>query len=350
MASFRRGCSEPFSSQAAEKAAFQTEQWMQLRTCTGAATAAVATIGNSSGVMPFKPPRDEAEIRARWQGCWPDVDVLTHFFKRFAPALAKPKLITHMRRKHKLQYRGQDWRKKMYRGIARQYGVDPRVLWLEREEKRKRGVRGETRMGRNNADKQAAQNWRLSALRERAQALLAKHGNDGGVDSTQDGDTQEAMQSEEDVSLWRVQMAEQAAAGNLDVAELTDVGSLPTLLKLLQIPSMQSVVCNTIATIAAAAAAELPSNVTWGQLLRPLLEKLSSQAASTSNAAQILQAALISSVDAIISWSDRCYADLSAGEAKFTMRPTERICLPAKSPAAVEVALWHRTNIGRTVH
>ena len=131
---------------------------------------------------------------------------------------------------------------------------------------------------------------------------------------------------------------------------MTDVGSLPTLLKLLQIPSMQSVVCNTIATIAAAAAAELPSNVTWGQLLRPLLEKLSSQAASTSNAAQIRQVALISSVDAIISWSDRCYADLSAGEAKFTMRPTERICLPAKSSAAVEVALWHRTNIGRKVH
>ena len=61
--------------------------------------------------------------------------------------------------------------------------------------------------------------------------------------------------SADDLALWREQQARHFADGNIDMADLCDASSLPTLLKLLAIPSVAAAACGTISEIAAGAAA-----------------------------------------------------------------------------------------------
>jgi hypothetical protein len=114
--------------------------------------------------------------------------------------------------------------------------------------------------------------------RERALTLLAAVApDDPGVVTRgpEDGGRpkeEEEEEEEEDQALWLQQMASNAAAGNLDLADLAEPASLPTLLRLLALPSLRAPVCEAIVSMASGAASEEAPSVGWGAVLRPLLD------------------------------------------------------------------------------
>ena len=122
--------------------------------------------------------------------------------------------------------------------------------------------------------------------RERALTLLAAVApDDPGV--VPPGPEEE----EEDQALWLQQMASNAAAGNLDLADLAEPASLPTLLRLLALPSLRAPVCEAIVSMASGATSEEAPSVGWGAVLRPLLQLRATEAGAA--------------LRAVVSWMER---------------------------------------------
>ena len=130
----------------------------------------------------------------------------------------------------------------------------------------------------------------LSRLRDRAFEKLAAHENSGEFD-----ELASAVVAGDSGALWIEQMRQQAVAGNLDIHELCDVESLPTLLKLLDIPSLRHAVHDCIAKIAVAGDTTAPS-IPWPTLLHPLLCALEEPASF----------ALQNCLSMVLDWADRC--------------------------------------------
>ena len=79
----------------------------------------------------------------------------------------------------------------------------------------------------------------------------------------------------EDVKLWQAQMATNFKDGNLDLNDLSDVSSLPTLLKLLAIEKQPDLTDEVLSTLTGMAkgAKSLPQDINdWCSLLEALLE------------------------------------------------------------------------------
>eukprot|EP01043_Picozoa_sp_COSAG02_P085467 COSAG02_NODE_23107_length_730_cov_0.884311_1_plen_197_part_10 len=110
----------------------------------------------------------------------------------------------------------------------------------------------------------------LTRLRERTRAKLLAEDNGSAIFPRARKMDQTTMPDE---ILWQKQMHEQAKAGNLNVRDLCNIGSLPTLLKLHNINSLQRDVYSCISSIAVAAGSALPT-VSWTVLLHPLLGAL----------------------------------------------------------------------------
>jgi hypothetical protein len=133
--------------------------------------------------------------------------------------------------------------------------------------------------------------------RERALTLLAAVApDDPGVVTRgpEDGGRpkeEEEEEEEEDQALWLQQMASNAAAGNLDLADLAEPASLPTLLRLLALPSLRAPVCEAIVSMASGAASEEAPSVGWGAVLRPLLQLRATEAGAA--------------LRAVVSWMER---------------------------------------------
>eukprot|EP01047_Picozoa_sp_COSAG01_P061931 COSAG01_NODE_7798_length_3052_cov_4.491026_1_plen_471_part_00 len=126
--------------------------------------------------------------------------------------------------------------------------------------------------GQQRAEMEAESTRRAAAAaepwRERVWRLIGRLGR-----TTSDAGHEEAEEGEGDAAasaLWREQMAAQAAAGNLDLGDLAEVSSLPTLVRLLDIPSLRAGVCRTLVRVAEGAGVP-PRPVCWARLLRKLV-------------------------------------------------------------------------------
>ena len=103
----------------------------------------------------------------------------------------------------------------------------------------------------------------------------------------------------EEEKLWREQMRQAASAGNLDLNDLSDAASLPTLVKLLAVESLQLEVCRTMADVARASAAEEPGNeLTFLSLMMPLLELEANAPAEVASGAA-------SAAEEVLAWAVR---------------------------------------------
>jgi hypothetical protein len=203
-------------------------------------------------------PLSPAEIQARWQPSYTDEDVLRHFYRIHAPTLASDTSIARILRRQQLRGRGQPWRTlEFFRVLKKKYGVDPRAEWLAH-------VDGRTSLARGTKDEAGL------TLRRSVEKILAKEALTPGPEDG--GRPKEEEEEEEDQALWLQQMASNAAAGNLDLADLAEPASLPTLLRLLALPSLRAPVCEAIVSMASGAASEEAPSVGWGAVLRPLLD------------------------------------------------------------------------------
>jgi hypothetical protein len=126
--------------------------------------------------------------------------------------------------------------------------------------------------GQQRAEMEAESSRRAAAAaepwRERVRRLIGRLGR-----ATSDAGHEEAEEGEGDAAasaLWREQMAAQAAAGNLDLGDLAEVSSLPTLVRLLDIPPLRAGVCRTLVRVAEGAGVP-PRPVCWARLLRKLV-------------------------------------------------------------------------------
>ena len=117
----------------------------------------------------------------------------------------------------------------------------------------------------------------LPALRRLGNTLLeeAEAELEAASRADEEAADQEEQQEEElseDAALWLEQMLQNYNAGNMDLADLADTSSVPTLLRLLRVPDpvMAAEVMATLAE-AAAGASVLPPPTEWIELLTSLL-------------------------------------------------------------------------------
>ena len=144
-----------------------------------------------------------------------------------------------------------------------------------------------------------------TAAREKMRAMLEEaERRQAGSHAAEE---EEEPGSAEDAELWRQQMADAFAAGNMDLDELADVSSLDTLLKLLTWPAMRVPVAKTVTAIAEAAE-ELPDDEVWLQLLRAASEV----GAACSGRAE--QGAVAELNGSLVGWRERCGADTAEQE------------------------------------
>ena len=127
---------------------------------------------------------------------------------------------------------------------------------------------------------------------------------------TEHSPTEQASEqaAEQATELWLEQMEDQAASGNLDLADLADVGSLPTLIKLLGVRSLRTGVCHALASIAKGGTT-LPAHGSLVAVVRQLLELANSDSEGTHTAAG---AAVVGATEAVVGWVERCKGKAAA--------------------------------------